>query len=259
MAHSLFRILRVVRYVLSIVLLCLSAACGGCGLLRTELETIVEPPPDVAPTNPVVGASPPTTSQAPGVPPTHAVQKEVTAVANTQPQPTAVVLQGGAGNSSVPVSLPPGSYRASIQHDGDGRLVLSLNDDDKGQLTTLLDVEGDYDGELLMGGVPSGAFDVIAAGDWGIEISRITTQANAAFGGVGDAVSDMFTAPPAGAWRIVHEGEGPFSATLRCVAGESTVLEGSGPLAVSQEIAFPKGFCLWIVKASGAWSLAPAE
>ncbi len=244
------------RMLVLATLLSVVLAIAGCGVLRMDVGDLIEPPPGVAVTAPVVSASPATGERAAGVPPAEIVKPEVTAEVSVVPVPSPLVLSGGAGANSTPLGLPPAVYRARISYRGGGPIHVAVRGEGREQV--VLDDDDAYEGSVPLAGIPGGSLDTVAGGAWTIEIVKIGTQEGAACNGTGDAVSDMFQAESTGSWRIVHEGEGQFMAVLRCIAGETIVFDGGGPVDETLEVAIPKNWCYWVIKASGPWSLAPA-
>lgn len=258
MASAAARVPAVPGSAFFVVLLALLLTTAGCGILRTELGDIVEPPPGTVPTVPIAGVSPPAKTEVtvPGQP-SPVQSKELTAEASAVAQAAPIVLSGGPGTTSTPLDLPLALHRARITYAGGGPITMKVSGDDREQV--LLEDEDGYEGSVPLSGIPGGSLDCTAGGAWTVEIVKLGTQEDAAFTGAGDAVSDLFKGPAPAPWRITHQGEGPFSARLQCVGGDLVVFENTGPLDVTQEITFPKNLCVWIVKASGAWSLTPAN
>ena len=260
----LSRSLRPARAALrTLLLLPLLAALCGCG----PLWPIAPPDEDVMVTEPPLATAPSPRETLPESSPSAAPQgspspaaapaASPSTTAEAAPAPTAVVLQGEAGEVSLPLALPPGLYRARIQFTGAGQIALTARSAD-GADQPLLDAPGPYEGEALLNGIPSGSLDALADGPWRVELAPLGTADDAAFGGAGDRVSGLFPAPEAGPWRLRHEGSGPFRVELRCVGGEQTPFEGDGPADVVGEIAFPGSYCYWRVHATGPWELSPA-
>ncbi len=242
-----------VHFALLLLLVCLA----GCGALETELGDLVEPAPGVPVTAPVSKAGPQAVASVQAPARAEVTRPEVTAVSSAVPVPSPVVVRGEAGTSSMPLDLPLAVHRAKISYTGDGPIKVAVSGDGREQV--VLEEDDAYEGSVPLTGIPGGSLDTTAAGPWVIEIATLGTEETPAFSGTGDAVSGMFTAESTGPWHITHEGEGRFVAAMRCIAGETIVFDGSGMVNETLEVAIPKNWCYWVVKASGPWSLAPTN
>ena len=164
----LSRSLRPARAALrTLLLLPLLAALCGCG----PLWPIAPPDEDVMVTEPPLATAPSPRETLPESSPSAAPQgspspaaapaASPSTTAEAAPAPTAVVLQGEAGEVSLPLALPPGLYRARIQFTGAGQIALTARSAD-GADQPLLDAPGPYEGEALLNGIPSGSLDALA-------------------------------------------------------------------------------------------------
>lgn len=173
------------------------------------------------------------------------------------PTPKPVVLKGMGQTATNKFVLPSPLSVARFTHDGQGNFIVTAYRGDNQDL--LINAVGVYQGERPLLGEEPVVLDIRADGAWTVEVRPVETADSARFSGKGDAVSGLFDPPATGPWEIRHSGQRNFIVYLHCSGGSDLIQNEIGSVSGSRVIRFPKGPCLWEVRADGAWSLTPRE
>lgn len=171
------------------------------------------------------------------------------------PAPTSVVLSGRGQTATSAVAMPAAISVATFTHSGTRNFIVKSFVDGKEEL--LVNKIGAYEGSTsIVGGKPV-VFDIQADGAWTISIVPISLTTTVAFEGKGDAVSGVFSPPPAGPWEFVHTGARNFIVHAYCASGDNLVQNTIGAVNGSRVVTFGRGPCYWEVRADGQWSIKP--
>lgn len=149
--------------------------------------------------------------------------------------------------------LPSAVSIAQFTHTGQSNFIVHVYQ--SGGSDLLINTIGSYRGSRPLSGSEPVTLDIDADGAWSVEVHPVGFTESADFAGQGDAVSELFDPPPAGAWDIQHNGQGNFIVLFHCAGGWDLVQNEIGSVNGSRVIEFDKGPCLWEVQADGGWSL----
>lgn len=207
------------------------------------------------------GASPTSRATAAVATATATATAEPTLAATPTPRPEPIVLSGSGNYATDPVELPYPA-NATFTHRGAANFIVYQHQGGREHL--LVNTIGSYEGTRPLWAerqtlTKPSLFDITADGAWTITIEAIDCCAESGeFEGRGDAVSVGFlTDAPSGPWEIRHDGSENFIVYLHCTAGSTLVVNEIGPVEESAVVTLRGDFCIWEVRADGAWSLRP--
>jgi len=172
----------------------------------------------------------------------------------------------GTGDRSVGFDSDGGFTVALASHEGDGPFTVAATQAEGGEPETVIDESGS--GTFMVGaGMAATAYTLAVSGDggWELTLTQPRTPADevreppARAVGAGDAIIGPLDTTDGALVRAVHEGDGPFAATLFLEAGTGvfdpdTLFETAGPVddTVSTAVA---GVGWVVVRTAGSWTL----
>ncbi len=185
--------------------------------------------------------------------------------AEPPPGGTPVHLSGAQGVTYTQrIALPSPYVRITFTYQGEDNFIVRAHYTEMGYdlsvEDTLINAIGSYQGAVFIASAEPVALEIMAdKGSWEATIEGLGyTEALPRWAGRGDSVSDFFTPPPEGQWRITHRGERNFIVQTFCLnspkkAPQTIVVNAIGPYDETLFLSFSGAPCLWIVQADGEW------
>ncbi len=183
-----------------------------------------------------------------------------TEVPSPTPPPEPVKLSGTGKIVTDKFTPPSGVSRVTFDHQGQSNFIVRVfkeNGDEDG----LVNVIGNYHGQVLVFGSDPMYFEINADGPWTAVVEAVGRDNASAeqFAGHGDMVSQAFDPVKSGPvpYVLTHNGESNFIVHLYCVGGIDSVANEIGKFEGQVVVRFSDGPCIWEVKADGDWSIKP--
>jgi len=160
----------------------------------------------------------------------------------------------GTGDDSISVNLGTEFSTAKITHKGARNLIVW--DYLKKKRDLLVNKIGNYTGTVLMQGAGTHDLNIMADGDWRIEIKPIQSTGAVSFSGKGDYVTPAFTMPSNKKWKFTHDGSGNFIVIAVSSTGKDYVVNKIGAYSGKQIVDIKtKEAAFFQVIADGKWSI----
>jgi len=165
----------------------------------------------------------------------------------------------GSGDDVISnINIGNSIYKVHFTNSGSSNFaiwVYDANEDRDLAVNTI----GNYDGYYLLEGDGPYTFEIKSKGKWSFTIESIGTTDETTFSGMGDQVTDRFSAST-GTWHIAHEGSSNFAVWLYTTQGRKLIVNEIGKYDGNVRLQIPSGsLAMLVIEADGSWSITPAN